>query len=630
MSTINNYNSLKIIILSLTLIIIPQISYSASLQLTWNANSEGDLAGYKVYYGTSPDSLGTTINVGKVTQYELTGLSAGQIYYVTVSAYDTSNNESGKSAMVNGTTPSPTTIPTTSTTTSVAPTTSTTTSVAPTTSTTTSVAPTTSIPPSTTTSTIPAPLTGTSASLHLEWEKNSEGDLAGYKVYYGTSPGNYGSPVVVPLNNTNLICSNVTCGFELMGLAEGETYYVAVSAYDTSNNESEKSNAVNGIAEVPSTTTSVAPTTSIAPTTTTSVVPTTSIAPTTIPSAPTTIPPTPTTIPPIATTTVTPTTISTTTTTTPLPQQLTGTITINNGDLTTQSSGVTLTLSASKEGKQLGSDSQMKFSNNNKGWSNPETYTTTKRWTLSPGSSTKTVYVKFSDSSGNWMTNPAQDQIKLLGTQKKLPPVSILSTSELPPLWVKGKAIDENYDTSWSTFLILFWKNEYVTLDLGEVKLLDRVAMYATRFFDRDLFPIDFKIEISKDYDSWQEILTEKGYSIKPENSDSWDLNGLEGRYIRVYITKAKNFLFFFYLAQIAEIEAYGYDLPEQPAEAPEVTTTPVIAEQPEEGKEAKEKTKETGEVAGEIPGAVQGIPSVPGKPVISFSKKSLKGSVKK
>ena len=53
----------------------------------------------------------------------------------------------------------------------------------------------------------------------------------------------------------------------------------------------------------------------------------------------------------------------------------------------------------------------MSFSNDELQWSDPEPYTTTKFWTLSPGAGTKTVFVQFRDAAGNWMTEPAQDQI---------------------------------------------------------------------------------------------------------------------------------------------------------------------------------------------------------------------------
>jgi len=76
-------------------------------------------------------------------------------------------------------------------------------------------------------------------------------------------------------------------------------------------------------------------------------------------------------------------------------QAPTGTIVINNGDATTSSLNVTLTLSA------VGA-TQMRFSNDNATYTAPEPYATTKSWTLSStGGSLKTVYVKFIDAASN-------------------------------------------------------------------------------------------------------------------------------------------------------------------------------------------------------------------------------------
>jgi hypothetical protein len=74
--------------------------------LTWAApttNTDGspltDLAGYKVHYGTT---LGvyTAIVVGDIQTYRIDGLTKGQTYYFTVTAYDTKGIESDYSTVV--------------------------------------------------------------------------------------------------------------------------------------------------------------------------------------------------------------------------------------------------------------------------------------------------------------------------------------------------------------------------------------------------------------------------------------------------------------------------------------------------------------------------------------------------
>src|SRR2546429_5360054 len=77
--------------------------------------------------------------------------------------------------------------------------------------------------------------TPASTKATLTWDPNVESDLAGYKVYVGTAAGTYGAPVDVGKVTT----------FEVINLASGQTYYFAVIAYNTSSQESGRSNEVS-------------------------------------------------------------------------------------------------------------------------------------------------------------------------------------------------------------------------------------------------------------------------------------------------------------------------------------------------------------------------------------------------
>lgn len=78
----------------------------------------------------------------------------------------------------------------------------------------------------------------------LAWDANTEPDVAGYRIYYknsssalpydGTGASQGASPIDVGANLTTT----------LTGLAEGETYYFAVTAYDAQGLESTFSNIV--------------------------------------------------------------------------------------------------------------------------------------------------------------------------------------------------------------------------------------------------------------------------------------------------------------------------------------------------------------------------------------------------
>ncbi|HDH53508.1 MAG TPA: hypothetical protein ENH24_03375 [Nitrospirae bacterium] len=78
------------------------------------------------------------------------------------------------------------------------------------------------------------------SSATLSWDApttNSDStpltDLAGYKVYYGTSSGNYTQSVDIG-NTTGAVVDSLSSG----------TWCFAVTAYDTSGNESDYSNEV--------------------------------------------------------------------------------------------------------------------------------------------------------------------------------------------------------------------------------------------------------------------------------------------------------------------------------------------------------------------------------------------------
>ena len=64
--------------------------------------------------------------------------------------------------------------------------------------------------------------------LTLEWDPNIDEDLAGYIVYYGIDSRNYKYEVDI---------GDIT-SCTISGLAEGEKYYFAVTAYDDEGNES--------------------------------------------------------------------------------------------------------------------------------------------------------------------------------------------------------------------------------------------------------------------------------------------------------------------------------------------------------------------------------------------------------
>src|SRR3989441_869721 len=73
----------------------PALSSAAQVTLAWDPNTDPDLAGYKLYYGTSSGSYPFSVDVGNVTIYTLSGLLEGRIYYFAATDYNLSLAESG-------------------------------------------------------------------------------------------------------------------------------------------------------------------------------------------------------------------------------------------------------------------------------------------------------------------------------------------------------------------------------------------------------------------------------------------------------------------------------------------------------------------------------------------------------
>lgn len=84
------------------------LSQAVSLSIAWNPNSEADLAGYKLYYDNNLNGdYQNVVNVGMVSEYEITNLPCGTTYRIAMSAYDVNHNESELSTAINISIPQP-------------------------------------------------------------------------------------------------------------------------------------------------------------------------------------------------------------------------------------------------------------------------------------------------------------------------------------------------------------------------------------------------------------------------------------------------------------------------------------------------------------------------------------------
>jgi hypothetical protein len=61
---------------------------AASLTLAWDASPDATVTGYMVVYGSASRIYTGSVNAGKVTQFTVNNLTQGQLYYLSVQAYN--------------------------------------------------------------------------------------------------------------------------------------------------------------------------------------------------------------------------------------------------------------------------------------------------------------------------------------------------------------------------------------------------------------------------------------------------------------------------------------------------------------------------------------------------------------
>lgn len=169
------------------------------VSVTWSRNPESDIAGYRLYAEYSlPDSVPQirTFDIQHPdSSYAITDLPDGVPVILSMRAYKIDGNESQISQTV-------------------------------------LVMPEDTPPP------VPKDLkiTPISTAADLTWSPINEYDLSGYRIYYGTSTGNY----------SKNIWAGKRTEYRIKDLANGNRIYAAITAVDTSGNESEKSKEVSG------------------------------------------------------------------------------------------------------------------------------------------------------------------------------------------------------------------------------------------------------------------------------------------------------------------------------------------------------------------------------------------------
>ena len=296
----------------------------------------------------------------------------------------------------------------------------------------------------------------------------------------------------------------------------------------------------------------------------------------------------------------------------------TGTIAINGGNTTTDSKLVTLSLSAEDNLSGMGHGAQMVFSNDNMHWSQPEVFAQSKAWTLLPSQGEQTVYAKFCDGAGNWMDEPISDTIELqLNCPKplQLDALALTSTGTSMAVCSEDKVVDGKTGTGWFSPLRRTPQEEYIVLDLGEDRIINRIDIFSNAFLLLNLFPRDFKVQGSSDNQQWVDLFTVTDYLPPLSRTDSWSFKNTDIRYIKLTVTKARRFFFFFYATYISEIKVYGCTKIETPEKLSANTLTQAETASKQQKPDSKVKAKKQLQPSSVNPGR-------PGKPIFILNGK--------
>ena len=83
----------------------PAAISNSGVTLAWDANVEPDIAGYKVYYGTTSRMYPFPVDAGNLTTQSVSNLQEGLTYYFAATAYNTEGLESDFSTEISHTVP---------------------------------------------------------------------------------------------------------------------------------------------------------------------------------------------------------------------------------------------------------------------------------------------------------------------------------------------------------------------------------------------------------------------------------------------------------------------------------------------------------------------------------------------
>jgi len=102
---LTNKRSVSLAGIALALFCATTTVEAASVTLSWNPNSEADIAGYKIHYGRGSRTYPFVVDAGSATTQVIGHLQDGGSYFFAVTAYDHAGLESDFSGEISYTVP---------------------------------------------------------------------------------------------------------------------------------------------------------------------------------------------------------------------------------------------------------------------------------------------------------------------------------------------------------------------------------------------------------------------------------------------------------------------------------------------------------------------------------------------
>ena len=140
-------------------------------------------------------------------------------------------------------------------------------------------------------------------------------------------------------------------------------------------------------------------------------------------------------------------------------------------------------------------------------------------------------------------------------------PTAVGVSSELNGQRVKGRAVDGDENTFWSSLKRTTMTAEHITLDLGAATMTSRVRLLERSGYNA--FPEDVQIQVSAQSDTgFTTVVEETNITSTPGLWHTFDYASTSARYIRVNIPQTRLNAGDKYFTQIMEIEVYEADPP--------------------------------------------------------------------